>query len=67
MKKKYVIIIEETVSKEFVVEAKDAEEAMEIAEEKYENGEFVLDPGDLVAKQMAITEPDDEVTEWCEF
>lgn len=65
--KKYVIVIEEIVSKEFVVEAKDAEEAMEIAEEKYENGEFVLDPGNLVSKQMAITEPDDEATEWCEF
>lgn len=65
--KKYVIVIEEIVSKKFLVEAKDAEEAMEIAEEKYENGEFVLDPGNLVAKQMAITEPDDEATEWCEF
>lgn len=65
--KKFVITIEEFVSKEFVVEAKDAEEAMEIAEKKYKNGEFVLDPGELVAKQMAITEPDDEATEWCEF
>lgn len=65
--KRYVITIEELVSKEFVVEAKDAEEAMEIAEKKYKNGEFVLDPGDLVTKQMAITGPDDEATEWCEF
>lgn len=65
--KKYAITIEELVSKEFVVEAKDAKEAMEIAEKKYKNGEFVLDPGKLVAKQMAIAEPDDEATEWCDF
>lgn len=65
--KKYVITIEELVSKEFVVEAKDAEEAMEIAEKKYKSGKFVLDPGKLVAKQMAITEPDDGATEWCDF
>lgn len=65
--KKYVITIEELISNEFVVEAKDEEEAMEIAEKKYHNGEFVLAPGNLVAKQMAITEPEDEVTDWCEF
>lgn len=65
--KKYVITIEELISQNFVVEANDAEEAMEIAEKKYNNNEFILESGNLVTKQMAITEPENEATEWCEF
>lgn len=64
---KYTVTIEETVSQGFEVEAESAEEAMKIAEEKYHNGEFVLEPGELVAKQMAITSPESEATEWTEF
>ena len=65
--KEFTIIIEEIVSQPFVVEAESAEEAMQTAEDKYHNGEFVLEPGALICKQMAIVEPDDEVTEWTEF
>ena len=64
---KFVICIEEMVSENFTVEAKDAEEAMLIAEEKYKKGEFVLEPGTLVAKQMCVWEPEGERTEWVEF
>ncbi len=42
---KYTITIEETSAKDFGVEASSAEEAYELAEKKYEAGEFVLDPG----------------------
>lgn len=65
--KEFVITIEEHISQNFVVEANNAEEAMEIAEKKYERGDFTLEPGNLVAKQMAIISPDGEATEWCEF
>lgn len=65
--KEFTIVIEETVSQPFVVVANDAEEAMKIAEDKYKNGEFVLEPGELVCKQMTIVSPDDELTEWTEF
>lgn len=64
---KYTVTIEETVSQGFEVEAESAEEAMAIAEQKYNDGEFVLEPGELVSKQMAITSPDNEATEWTEF
>lgn len=64
---KYTITIEETVAKDFEVEADSAEEAYEIAEQKYESGEFVLDPGECQFKQIAITAPNDEATEWKEF
>ena len=43
---KYQITIEETVAKDFWVEANSPEKAYEITARKYETGEFVLDPGD---------------------
>lgn len=64
---KYTITIEEMVSENFEVEAATADEAMEIAEQKYRDGEFVLEPGNLVCTQMAITNPSEEATEWTEI
>ena len=64
---KYIITIEETVTKDFEVEANDAEEAYKIAEQKYNSGEFVLYPGECHFKQIAITTPSNEATEWKEF
>lgn len=64
---KYIITIEETVAKDFEVEANDAEEAYEIAEQKYNSGEFVLDPGECQFRQVAITTPSTEATEWRKF
>lgn len=65
--KKYVVTIEELVSQNFEVFAESSEQAMEIAASKYKRGEFVLEPGELCAKQMSIMSPDDSVTEWIEF
>lgn len=65
--KKYTIAIEEIIVKEFELYAGDSEEAMGIAEKKYRNGEFVLDPGEVQFKQMCVSKPVSEVTEWSEF
>lgn len=65
--KKYTITIEEMISKDFEIEANTAEEAMALAEYRYRAGEYVLAPGNLVAKQMAISSPNNEPTEWTEF
>ena len=43
---KYTITIEETVVKDFEIEADNAEEVYETAEQKYKSGDFVLDPGE---------------------
>ena len=64
---KYTITIEETVAKDFDIEADSAEEAYETAEQKYKDGEFVLDPGECQFRQMAITNPSEESTEWREL
>ena len=64
---KYMITIEETCAKDFEIEASNANEAYEIAEQKYKSVEFVLDPGECQFRQIAITAPNDEITEWREF
>ncbi|MDE6245218.1 MAG: hypothetical protein K2M50_06135 [Treponemataceae bacterium] len=64
---KYIITIEEMISEDFEVEAECAEEAMNIAEEKYNKCEFVLEPGNLTFKQMAIMYPENEATGWTKF
>ena len=64
---KYTITIEEAVAKDFEVEADSAEEAYKEAKQKYNNSEFVLDPGECQFRQIAITKPSNECTEWQEF
>ncbi len=67
-KKKFIITIEEMVTEDFEVLAETEEEAVEIATEKYNSGEFVLEPGNLVSKQMEIHNvTDGEYTDWFEF
>ena len=66
--RKFKITIEEHISQEFIVEAEDIEEAMEIAEQKYHEGEFVVEPGLPTARLMqAESEDGAECTEWEEF
>lgn len=68
IKKKFIVDIEEAVVSSFEVEAETMEEAMEIAEEKYWSGEFVVCPGDVAARQMRASNEDfSEQTEWTEF
>lgn len=65
---KFIVTIEEMVSDDFEVLAENYEEAEKIAAEKYKSGEFVLEPGNLVAKQMKIHNITDDVrTDWIEF
>lgn len=66
--RKFQITIEETVSQTFEVEAESIDEAMLIADDKYDSGEFVLEPGELVDKQMKGYDPEtDEDTSWVQF
>lgn len=64
----FTVTIEELISQEFKMNANSLEEAMNMVKEKYKEGEFVLAPGTLIAKQMqAINENSKEMTEWTEF
>ena len=63
---KITVTIEEHISQPFEVEADTLEEAMQIAEDKYHSGEFVLDNASVTAKLM-MAENEYESTEWSEF
>ncbi|MCD8194889.1 MAG: DpnD/PcfM family protein [Coprobacillus sp.] len=45
--KRYQIIIEETISGTFEVDASSPEKAVQIARDKYKCSDFVNEPGDL--------------------
>lgn len=64
---KYIIIIEETVAKNFEVEASSADDVYKITEQKYKSGEFILDPGDCQFRQIAIIKPGLEHYKWREI
>ena len=64
---KYFISIEETVVGNYEVEANSKEEALKIAKEKYDNCEFVNEPGDLVEKSIAVRTDGEDFSEWDEF
>lgn len=65
--KTYTITIEETVSDSFEVVAEDEGIALEIAKDKYKFGEFVLEPGNLQSKRIAVSNLNKEISEWIEF
>ena len=65
--KKYTITIEETISQEFDIMANNAEQARAIAIEKYNLGELVLAPGNLIHKQMRVQSDANNSDEWIEF
>lgn len=65
---KYKITIEEHISQTFEVDAADMEEAMQIATDKYNAGEFVVEPNTPTAKLMCAENAEtNETTEWVEF
>lgn len=67
--KTFKITIEEHITQEFEVEATDIEEAMEIAEQKYWDGEFVVDSMGMPTARLMQAEDKEtnETTEWVEF
>ena len=67
MKKVFTIAIEETFVNEFPIEAESAEEAMQIAEDKFNNNELYFGLDEVSFAQMSIIKPDNEATEWVEI
>ena len=63
---KITVTIEEHISQSFEVEADTLEEAMQISEDKYRSGEFVLENANVTARLM-MAENNYEATEWEEF
>ena len=65
---KIKVTIEEHISQTFEVEAASIEEAMELAEERYWKGEYVLDSeAGVNARLMSADDGNGDFTEWVEF
>ena len=64
---RFKVIIEETVAQEFEVEAACREEVLAEAKAKYRAGEFVVCPGEVQARRMAVCEPMSDAAEWLEI
>ncbi len=65
--KKYMIAIEETCIQEFSVLAENVDEAHRISREKYRNGTFVLDPGELVSTSIGVFDADKNDMTWEDY
>ena len=63
--KKFIITIEEMFANEFEVLAENSFDALDIAEQKYREGEFIVKRRQPRFKQVASV--GDEPTEWMEF
>lgn len=64
---KYTVTIEETVVKNFEVEAESMERAIDAAIINYKSGEFVLDPGEVIHKQIRAFYHSQKDSVWREF
>ena len=65
--KTYRVIIEETISEEFELEAESEKEAISKAMDAYKSGEFILEPGNFEYAQLKVIDEDDKCSEWIEI
>lgn len=64
---KIQVTIEEHIAETFEVEADSLEEAMEIASQKYDEGEFVLDAYQVPNIKLMMADNGQFQSEWREF
>ncbi len=57
---KFEILIEETISDTFYVDAETREEALSMARQKYQHGDFILEPGYLLDVKFIPLATDEE-------
>lgn len=68
MNKTFEVTIEETICQTFDIYAKDAEEAADIVEKQYKQGDLVVENGECQHTQISVYDPATEVaTEWIEI
>ena len=65
--KKYRVVIEETVSEEFEIEATSEEEAVSNAIQEYDAGNLVVGSDNVEHRQISVIDDDGELTNWIEF
>lgn len=63
----YEVVIEETLSGSFLLEAPTADEAAEAARRSYRAGELVLEPGELQGAKLCVVGEDGTCGSWEEM
>ena len=67
-KKLFQITIEETISEHFHVYAQNIDEAIQMAEDKYDKAEFMLSPGNITNRKIFAVDKDIDLEKgWIEF
>ena len=64
MGKLYTIVIKETVIGKFEIEAENESDAIEKGIQKYKEGKWVLEPGDLEKAIIAVIDEKGDYGEW---
>lgn len=61
---KYLVTIEETLSKTVLIEAESEEEAVDIVEDKYRNADIILDSENFCDKEITarLSTHDDDIS-----
>ena len=65
--KKYCVVIEETISEEFEIEAISKEDAISKAIREYKAGNFVVGPDNVEYRQISVVDEDEELKDWIAF
>ena len=65
--RKYRVVIEETVSEEFEIEANSEEDAVSRAIQEYEAGNFVVGSDNVECRRISVVDKDGELTDWIMF
>lgn len=52
----FLVTVEERISQDFVIQADSQEEAEELAQKLYKNGDLVLEPGNLLDVSFSATD-----------
>lgn len=65
--KKYRIVIEETISETFEIEATSEEEAVSKAIQEYKTGNFVIGSDNVECRQIAVIDEHGELKDWITF
>ena len=64
---KYRVVIEETISEEFEIEAISEDDAISKAIQEYEEGNFVVYSDNVECRQISIIGKDGEIKDWIMF
>ena len=65
--KKYRVVIEETISEEFEIEATSENDAVSKAIQEYKAGNFVVSSDNVECRQISVIDKDGELTDWITF